>query len=90
MSWKRRFDDPIALEDGTMLRTLRDAINYLGTAVPKAEHDHPAVTAATIITQVAEGRDQIMHARIATLQAINRHKERVFTDRKTIIGARGG
>jgi hypothetical protein len=40
------------------------------------------VTAATIITQVAEGRDLIMQARIATLQAINRHKERVFTDRK--------
>jgi len=40
------------------------------------------VTAATIIDQAAEGQDLAMHARIATLQAINRHKKRVFTDRK--------
>jgi len=40
------------------------------------------VTAATIITQAAEGQDLAMHARIATLQAINRRKERMFTDRK--------
>ena len=40
------------------------------------------MAAATIITQAAEGQDLIMHAFIATLQAINRHKERVFTDRK--------
>jgi hypothetical protein len=71
------------LPDGTTLRTLSDAIKYLGKAIPKAEHGHPAVvTAATIITQAAEGQDLIMHAFIATLQAINRHKERVFTDRK--------
>jgi len=45
---------------------------------PKGEHDH----AATIIAQAAEGQDLAMHARIATLQAINRRKERMFTDRK--------
>jgi hypothetical protein len=82
MLWSTPFDVPIALE-GTTLRTLRDAIKYLGTAIPKAEHVHPAVlTAATINTQAAEGRALIMHGRIGTLQAINRHKERVFTDRK--------
>jgi hypothetical protein len=41
------------------------------------------VTAATIITLAAEGRDLMMHARIATLQAIHRHRERAFNpDRK--------
>ena len=40
------------------------------------------MTAATIITQAAEGQDLAMDARIATLQAINRRKERMFTDRK--------
>jgi hypothetical protein len=80
--WSTPFDDPIELEDGTTLRTLRDAIKYLGKSVPKAEHDHPAVlTAATIITQAAEGRDLIMHARIATLKAIRRHEARQFNPR---------
>jgi hypothetical protein len=75
--------EKITFGDDTRLRTLRDAIKYLGTAVPKADHDHPAVvTAATIIAQAAKAQDLIMHARIATLRAINRHKERAFTDRK--------
>ena len=29
------FDEPIALDDGATLRTLRDAIQYLGKTVPK-------------------------------------------------------
>jgi hypothetical protein len=38
---------------------LRDAIKYLGKAIPKAEHDRAAiVTAATIIAQAAEGQEQ--------------------------------
>ncbi len=83
-SWASHFDDPIELSDGTVLKTLRDAIQYLAKVIPKKERDHPAVvTAATILTQAAEGRDFLMHARIATLQAIHRHEERVFnTDRK--------
>jgi hypothetical protein len=35
MPWSTPFDDPIALEDGTTLRTLRDAIKYLGKAIHK-------------------------------------------------------
>ena len=38
LPWSTPFDDPIVLEDGTTLRTLRDAIKYLGKAIPKAEH----------------------------------------------------
>lgn len=84
VSWSRKFDDPIELPNGTVLKTLRDAIQYLSKTTPKAEHDHPAVlTAATILTQAAEGRDFMMHAHIATLRAMHRHRERVFnTDRK--------
>jgi len=33
--WSKRFDEPIALDDGAALRTLRDAIQYLGKTVPK-------------------------------------------------------
>ena len=85
MPWSTAFDDPIPLPDGTTLRTLRDAVKYLRKSVPKAEHDHPAVlTTATILTQAAEGGPAwMMFARMATMKAIHRHKERVFNrDRK--------
>jgi hypothetical protein len=36
--WHRTFDDPIALPDGSELRTLRDAGNYI-RKLPKREHD---------------------------------------------------
>jgi hypothetical protein len=37
LSWSKRFDEPIELDDGSTLRTLRDAIQYLGKTVPKSE-----------------------------------------------------
>jgi hypothetical protein len=82
--WTSRFDDLIELPDGSTLKTLRDAIQYLGKTIPKAERDHPAVlTAATILTPAAEGRLPMMMAHIATMKAIHRHEERVFnTERK--------
>jgi hypothetical protein len=80
-----RFDDPIVLDDGTRLVTLRDAVQYLAKAVPKAEQNHAAVlTAAQMLTKAAE-RDVawMFFARAATLQAIYRNEERVFNpDRK--------
>jgi hypothetical protein len=33
--WSKRFDEPIALDDGATLRKLRDAIQFLGKTVPK-------------------------------------------------------
>ena len=36
--WHRTSDDPIPLPDGSELRTLRDAGNYIA-ALPKREHD---------------------------------------------------
>jgi hypothetical protein len=72
--WGRRFDDPILLPSGLKLVTLKDAIDHLSKTVPKADHDHPKVlTAATCLTNAAEGRDLVMHARIATLQALQRN-----------------
>jgi hypothetical protein len=72
--WTQRFADPIELDDGTTLRTLRDAIAYLGKTVPKSEHDHPAVVlASTILTEAAEGRNLVMLARSATYRALTRN-----------------
>jgi hypothetical protein len=83
--WLREFDDPIALPDGTQLKTLRDAISYLVKAIPKAERDMPEVlTAAEMLTNAAERESAwVFLARTATLRAIHRNEVRVFNpDRK--------
>lgn len=82
--WSKRFDEPIVLDDGTTLLTLRDAVQYLGKTVPKSELDHPTVTtAADHLTRSAEQGYPMFFARAATLQAIHRNVERVFNpDRK--------
>jgi hypothetical protein len=82
--WRRRFDDPIVLDDGTTLATLRQAIEYLAKTVPKAEHNHRHVlNAADHLARSAEQNYPMFFARAATLQAIHRNRERVFNpDRK--------
>jgi hypothetical protein len=50
---------------------LRNAIRHLSETVSPREHEHPTVSlAATVLTDAAEGRDLIMHARIATLRGV--------------------
>jgi hypothetical protein len=79
VSWSIRFAEPIVLEDGSKLATLRDAIRYLAQIIPKPEGDMLEVlTASDLLTQAAEHDGPVEFARIATLQAINRHVERVF------------
>jgi hypothetical protein len=54
VSWSLRFAEPIVLEDGSKLATLRDAIRYLAQIIPKAEHDMLEVlTASDLLTQAA-------------------------------------
>jgi hypothetical protein len=77
MPWSTPFDAPITLTDGKRLVTLRDAIQHLGETTLARERNHPSVVlASTILTNAAEGRDLVMHARIATLRALNRNVER--------------
>src|SRR5262245_10118895 len=81
--WLTRFDEPIRLDDGTTLTTLRDAVQYLAKTVPKAELNHEMVlVAADHLTKSAEQGYPLFVARAATLQAIHRNRERVFTNRK--------
>jgi hypothetical protein len=82
--WSKHFDEPIVLDDGTTLTTLRDAIQYLAKTVPKAERDHEKVlTASDHLTRSAEQGYPLFFARAATLQVIHRNRERVFNpDRK--------
>jgi hypothetical protein len=79
VSWDERFAEPIVLDDGTNLATLREAIAHLAKIIPKAQCNLPEVlTASDIITKAAEQAGPIEFARITTLQAINRHVERAF------------
>jgi hypothetical protein len=82
--WLTRFDDPIVLDDGTTLATLRDAVHYLAKTVPRAERYHEKVlSAADHLTRSAEQGYPLLFARAATLQAIHRNKKRSFNpDRK--------
>ena len=82
--WSTRFDEPIALDDGTTLTTLREAVQYLARTVPKAEQNHEKVlNAADHLTRSAEQGYPLFFARAATLQAIHRNSGRVFNpDRK--------
>jgi hypothetical protein len=84
VSWSKRFDEPIVLDDGTKLTTLRQAIQYLAKTVPKAEQHHEKVlTASDHLTRSAEQNYPMFLARAATLRAIHRHREQVFDpDRK--------
>jgi hypothetical protein len=55
VSWSLRSGEPIVLEDGVKLTTLRDAIAHLGKAIPISGQDMPAVLkAAEMLTNAAE------------------------------------
>jgi hypothetical protein len=84
VSWDRRFAEPIVLPDGAKLASLRESIAHLVKTIPAAERRLPAVLrAAEMLTAAAEDRGPVEFARIATLQALNGHAERVFDpDRK--------
>jgi hypothetical protein len=74
-----RFAEPIVLPDGVKLASLRESIAHLVKTIPAAERRMPVVlTAAELLTNAAEHGGPIEFARIATLQALNRHAERVF------------
>ena len=64
--WLTRFDEPIVLDDGTRLTTLRDAIQYLAKTVPKAEQNHEKLlNASDHLTRSAEHGYPLYFARAA-------------------------
>jgi hypothetical protein len=88
VSWSLRFAEPIVLPDGRKLATLRDAVRHLAKIIPEAERDMLEVLSASdLLTQAAEHDGPVEFARIATLQAINRHVERVFDPSRKDTGS---
>ena len=71
MSWSRAFHVPIPLPDGRMLRTLRDAGDYI-QALPAAKHERPEwQVAAEMLLEAVEGKGPLMFAEIAMRKAVN-------------------
>ena len=74
MSWSRAFHVPIPLPDGRMLRTLRDAGDYI-QALPGAKHKRPEwQIAAEMLLAAVEGSGRLMSAEIAMRNAVNAGK----------------
>ena len=80
----RRFDEPIELPDGRKLKTLAEAMAWLAKEIPKSEHKLEKVqTAAHCVTRAAEPGGPMIFAQMGMMQAIHRHRRRVFNpDRK--------
>src|ERR1700757_4902464 len=74
MSWLRAFHIPIPLPDGRMLRTLRDAGEYI-QELPRAIHQRPEWQgAAEMLLEAVEGKGPLMFAEIAMRKAVNAGK----------------
>jgi hypothetical protein len=75
MSWSRAFHVPIPLPDGRMLRTLRDAGDYI-QALPGAKHKRPEwQIAAEMLLAAVEGSGPLMFAEIAMRKALNAERK---------------
>jgi hypothetical protein len=74
LSWSRAFHVPITTPDGLMLRTLRDAGEYM-QALPRAKLKQPEweIAAETLLAAVEGG--PLMFAEIAMRKAVNAEKK---------------
>src|ERR1700751_3645110 len=79
--WSPAFDDPIALPDGRVLRTLRDAGNYIAK-LPKRQHSGPEWQAAMhALMLVVENGGPTVFARVGVIAAPNHgHPGAVFNE----------
>ena len=75
MPWSRAFHVPIATPDGLMLRTLRDAGEYI-QALPRGKYKQPEwEIAAEMLLAAVEGSGPLMFAEIAMRKAVNAEKK---------------
>ncbi|MBV8917323.1 hypothetical protein [Bradyrhizobium sp.] len=71
MSWQQFFRDPIELTDGRVLRSLRDAGEFI-QMLPKATHDRPEWRAAVqALLLVVEHDGDTLPVRIGIVRALN-------------------
>ena len=74
MSWKAPFDEPIRLDNGKRLRTLREAAQHVIDLPPRESALDHWQTAMACLLAAAEKSGPIMMARVAMLRALNAGK----------------
>ena len=75
MSWSRAFHVPIITPHGLMLRTLRDAGEYI-QALPRGKYKQPEwQVAAEMLLAAVEGSGPLMFAELAIRKAVNAEKK---------------
>lgn len=76
--WKRPFEDPIILPNGSKLVTLLDAGNYIASLPRKETQSDHWQAAIEALLMAAQDRGPLMHARVGMLRALNRRVAREF------------
>ena len=72
--WKRAFDDPIPLPDGSELRTLLDAGRYVD-ALPRSMHEREEwQTVMEVLLSAVEGREPVRLVQAALTLALQESK----------------
>lgn len=78
MSWDTEFAEPIDLPNKLVATTLRQVIGYIHQ-LPDAEQNSPEWQhARQCVFQAADQVGSIWFARIAIMQALQRHREKVI------------
>lgn len=79
--WNLSFEDPIPVDGGELV-TLRQAADHI-MGLPRKQRDLPHwQLAGQILIAAAEGRDFVMHARIAVAKAVNHGQPRPPRERR--------
>lgn len=72
--WRQAFEDPIELPGGKRLVTLQDAAGHIQKLKSAEQRQAHWQLAVETLINAAEGRDFVMHARIAMMRALNHGK----------------
>ncbi|MDR6306376.1 hypothetical protein GGQ85_004107 [Nitrobacter vulgaris] len=71
MNWSRRFEDPIPMPDGRIIRTIGEAAEYATGLPPKVGNTEPWQRAAKVLNEAAEhGGPFVFMARINFYRAV--------------------
>jgi hypothetical protein len=70
MSWTAPFDEPIRLNNGKRLRTLREAAQHVIDLPPRQSLLPHWQTAMACLLSAAEGKGPMMMARVAMVRAL--------------------
>jgi hypothetical protein len=82
--WKRAFDEPIPLPDGSELRTLLDAGRYFA-ALPHSMHEREEwQMVMEVLLSAVEGREPVRLAQVALTLALQESKPMKGARRKPV------